>query len=100
MIRGTTPVHTFTIPFDTGNVESAKVIYTQGDEQILCKKTTECSMSGNTISVMLTQEETFLFDCSKHCKVQLRVLTKDGVALASHIVTVNVHTCLDDEVLQ
>ena len=99
MMRGTTPTHTFNIPFDVENVEEVKVIYMQGDKQVMCKGTAECNMSGNTISVKLTQEETFLFDSEKHCKIQIRVLTKDGTALASNIYTVNVRECLDDEVL-
>lgn len=99
MIKGTTPTHTFSIPFGVENVDEVKVIYMQGDRQVMCKTTADCNMMGNTISVKLTQEDTFLFDSDRHCKIQIRVLTKDGTALASHVYTVDVRECLDDEVL-
>ena len=100
MMRGTTPTHTFNIPFDVDCVVETKVIYSQGDKQVLSKGTEDCALVGNTISVTLTQEETFLFDSGKKLKIQLRVLTKEGEALASHIILADVDQCLDEEVLK
>ena len=97
MIRGTTPTHTFVLPFETTTVKSAKVVYAQSDVAIVEK--TSCDMDGNTLSVKLTQEETLKFDCKKNVEIQLRILTEGDDALTSDIIVVDVMRCLDDEVL-
>lgn len=97
MIRGTTPTHTFVLPFDTSVVKSAKVLYAQSDVVIFEK--TSCTMDGNTLSVRLTQEETLEFDCKKNVEIQLRILTEADDALTSDIIVADVMRCLDDEVL-
>lgn len=100
MNRGTTPTHTFSLPFSTSLIKTVKVIYSQDDVVILCKRINDCSFDGNKIATTLTQEETFAFDCKKNVDIQLRVLTNAGDSLASNIVTVDVGKCLDDEVLE
>lgn len=99
MIRGTTPTHNFRIPFESSTLEEVRIIYSQNDEQILVKETADCEMDGNTISVTLTQEDTFKFDCKKCVQLQVRVLTNGGQALASQIKHIDVDKCLDDEVI-
>lgn len=100
MIRGTTPTHTFTIPFDVSSIKEVKIIYSQSDEQIICKRAEDCELSGTTIKTTLSQEDTFKFDCKKMVQIQVRVLTKAGQALSSLIQNVTVEKCLDDEVLE
>lgn len=100
MRRGTTPTHTFTIPFTVDNVKNALIVYTQGDEEILRKTVSQCRMDGNTLSVELTQEDTFLFDCNKKVQIQVRVLTAADKAFTSDIITTDVSKCLSDEVLR
>lgn len=100
MRRGTTPTHTFTLPFAADNVSDALIVYAQSDEEILRKTVSQCNMEGNTLSVDLTQEETFLFDCGKKVQIQVRVLTTVGKALASNIITTDVAKCLSNEVLK
>ena len=99
MIRGTTPTHTFDIPFDTSMVKEVKITYAQRDTVILEKKTGDCELNGNTISVTLTQEDTFKFDCKKPVEIQVRVLTSAGEALSTIPQVVGVCKCLDNEVL-
>lgn len=99
MIRGTTPTHTFNIPFDTSMVKEVKVIYAQNDAVVLEKNTVDCTLDAQSISVTLTQEDTFLFDCKKAVEIQIRVLTLGGEALTSVPKKVGVSKCLDDEVL-
>ena len=99
MRRGTTPTHTFTVPFGIENVADALVVYAQSDKEILRKTVSHCHMEGNTLSVDLTQEETFLFNCQKKVQIQVRVLTTEGKALASDIITIDVDKCLSSEVL-
>lgn len=100
MIRGTTPTHTFILPFSTEIVSAVRVIYKQGETEVLCKCETDCEKDGNAIKVRLTQEETLEFDCKKDVKIQLRVLTMGGDALASKPRIVDVGECLNDEVLE
>ena len=99
MRRGTTPTHAFTLPFAVDTVSNALIVYAQSGEEILRKTVHQCHMSENTISVDLTQEETFLFDCGKKVQIQVRVLTADGKALASNIIVADVDKCLSNEVL-
>jgi 3D (Asp-Asp-Asp) domain-containing protein len=100
MRRGTTPKHTFTIPFDTAVIDKVRVIYAQGDNVVLIKTDDGVSLSGNNIDVKLTQEETLRFNCRDCVKVQIRILTSAGDALSSDPCLVFVGDCLDDEVLE
>ena len=99
MIRGTTPTHTFKLPFDTSLIERVKIIYAQNGEKVFCKETPDCTLLGDSVSTRLTQEETFSLDCGKLVQIQLRVLTTAGEALATDEMVVPVSRCLDDEVL-
>ena len=99
MRRGTTPTHTFTLPFDTGLIKSVKVVYSQGGSIVLEKKTADCTLNGNTITYRLTQEESLSFNDKKKVDIQVRVLLQDDTAMASDIKSVYVSECLDDEVL-
>jgi hypothetical protein len=100
VIRGTTPTHIFALPFDTETLKELKIIYAQDENIILEKTIKHCSLTDNTAIVKLTQEETLLFDCHKFVQIQVRVLTKNGDALASEIEHVRVGKCLESEVLQ
>ena len=73
MKQGTTPTHTFVLPFDASVIEKVRIIYAQ-DEEV---KLTVCDVSieGNTITARLTQEDTLKLECGKFVEVQVRVLT-------------------------
>lgn len=98
MIRGTTPTHHFNLPFEASLVSEARVIYHQWGKEILRKETEDFQMEGNTLSVSLSQEETFLFDCTPVI-LQLRVRTTSGNVMNTKPMTVSVDDCLDSEVL-
>lgn len=100
MIRGTTPTHIFELPFDTDLIDKVKVVYAQDDRVVFTKEQAECTLEANVVSVKLTQEETLKLDCRKYVQIQLRVLTKEGEALASEIKTVDVKKCLESKVLE
>ena len=100
MRRGTTPTHTFNLPFDMSAVSNVRIIYAQGSNVVLTKEKSDCECDGNTISFKLTQEETFLFDCGRNADVQVRVLTAAGDSLASDIHKISIATCLDNGVLE
>lgn len=108
MIRGTTPTHTF--KFGTLNPEELtqlNVYYAQRGEVILTK--TKADFNFNSLIddditlysayTKLTQEETLLFSPRIEVEIQVRVLTDDGIAMASPKYKVPVQNVLDDEVL-
>lgn len=99
MIRGTTPTHTFNIPFEAGMIKECRIIYAQDNEVIVKKDNSKCILEGTTIKVTLTQEDTFKFDNLKPVQIQLRILTKSGEVFASIVENVGVSKCLDNEVL-
>ena len=98
MRQGTTPTHIYTLPFDTGLIQSIQVTYAQNKKIVLQKKTADIIVSGQTATCELTQEETFLFDPSAFVDIQVRVLI-GGEALTSDIIRIGVARCLDREVL-
>lgn len=97
MMRGTTPKHTFNIPFDVSIIKELRVVYLQGKVCVV-KKNEDCILEGETITVNLSQQDTFKFD-SKPTEIQIRIKTNDGQVFGSSIKNIDVGRCLDDEVL-
>lgn len=99
MKRGTTPTHTFTLPFETSLLKTVRVVYSQLGRVILTKTGGELSLSGNTVSVKLSQEDTLRFNCSHPVEIQIRVKTLTGDVHNSDIERTTVGRCLENEVL-
>ena len=99
MIRGTTPTHTFTLPFDSSLVEKAMVIYAQNNAEVFRKNLEDCFLEGNQLRCTLKQEETLKLTDGVSVEIQLRVLTKDGNAMATYPKVLSVWKCLNNEVL-
>jgi hypothetical protein len=96
---GTTPTHIFELPADVAcTVSKVRVIYKQ-NEKIVLRKETE-KLEGESAVFKLTQEETLKFSYSDPVKIQVRVLTLGGDALASGIIIVSPYECLENEVLK
>lgn len=100
MIKGTTPKHTFSLPFGTETIKTIQITYAQSGIVRLTKGNDDCTFDGNTASVKLTQEETFLFAEGSCIEVQVRILTTAGDALASHVMRVHCNECLSKDVLE
>jgi hypothetical protein len=98
MRRGTTPIVKFELPFGTEVVKTAKITFMQNNKIILEKKE-ECVVEGNSVSVTLTQEESFLFNSRFKASVQLRVVAQGDVVLSTDVQDLEVEECLDSEVL-
>jgi hypothetical protein len=96
---GTTPTHEFTIPFDVSLVDKLKITYSQNGKEVLVKYAEDCKFDGNTVSVTLSQEDTFLFKECENALIQMRVKAKDGGVHGSDVGTIPVLRCLDREVL-
>lgn len=99
MIRATTPTHTFNLPIDTSNISKLLITYKQGNKIVLEKKETQCTLTGSKVELTLTQEETKMF-APERVKIQLRVLTKDNVAMSSKPKCKFVEDVLNDVILQ
>lgn len=99
MRQGTTPTHTFTLPFDTNIVSKVRVIYAQGEIVKVVKRENEVQMEGNTITVTLTQADTLRLNHRLRTEIQIRVLTHSEDAFASDIIEVRTDRCLTEEVL-
>ena len=99
MKRGTTPTHTFTLPFETSLLKTVRVVYAQLGQVILVKTGGDLNLSDNTVSVKLSQEDTLRFNCSHPVEIQIRVVTLLGDVHNSDIKRVSVGRCLENEVL-
>ena len=98
-MRGTTPTHIFTLPFDTDLLQSVMVTYAHNGEPILVKQTQDCAMGGNMVMLKLTQQETLLFGNNWLVDIQLRLLLKSGDALRSKVYHRVTGVLLGDEVM-
>ena len=100
MYRGTTPTLRFTLPFDTSTLDVVWVTIAQGGKVIINKEKSDCDLNGKDISVTLTQAETLVLTAGNKTEIQLRVLTTDGLALASEIFRENTDYILKDGVIE
>lgn len=98
MRQGTTPTIQITInDIDLNEMQNIYVVFEQ-NEYILKKESSDLDIEGNIISVLLSQEETLNFK-EGTCNIQLRMITKGGVAIASPIKTTKVYRVLNKEVI-
>ncbi len=96
MIRGTTPTFTFTADMDCEQIDKLDVSFAQRDEVVLSKGLADCVISGNEITVNLTEEETLLFDARKNpVRIQLRAGIGE-TRIASNIVHTTAEAILKD----
>ena len=98
--RGTTPENTFKLPFELIAPKQVWLTYAQDDVIVIDRDKTSITISGNTLKVKLTQEETLNLDHRKQVQVQIRVLTADDVAIRSNIKEYSVSKILKDGVIQ
>lgn len=99
IIQGTTPTHKVTLPFDAKIVKCARFVYSQNGEAKVVKSTEDITMDGATLSVRLTQEDTFSLSPAMRVQLIVRILTAAGDALASDPINMTVRGCCDCEVL-
>ena len=99
MFRGTTPTLNFKLPFAADTIADGFISIAQNRRVVIDKPISDWIISGNTIKVTLTQEETLRLRASNTTKIQLRVKLADGTALASKIFTVSTERILRDGVI-
>lgn len=98
MRRGTTPTIVFHLPFDVSTIHYCEVYFSQNDELIVEKKMSDCLLSGNMLSVTLTQADTLAFssDDNGRVEMQLRFVFTDGSVDATTIVKEKAKKILKD----
>lgn len=100
MIRGTTPTHYFGIPISKERVKNIRVTYRQDNRNIIDKGMDSVEIIGNNVKVHLSQQETFAFTAGIKAKVQLRVLSTEGVLFGNRKpVSIDVYESFNREVL-
>lgn len=99
MIRGTTPTHIFTLPFDSGQISQLRLTYSQDGATVFEKNETEVNLAGTQLEYTLAQTESLAFTEQKPVEIQLKIKTIDGAVVASKIMRTNVSTVLNEEVL-
>ena len=84
MVRGTTPTHYFTFPFDLSGVKELLISYCQKGKVKLEKRLEDITVddTGKTASFQLTQQETLAFAMGE-VEIQCRVLASGQKALVS-----------------
>ena len=107
MIRGTTQELIFDIGMNTEEVSQLWLTFSHSNRlnaEIFTKEINDVILSGTTIKVTLSQEETLLLNQynlkDKIIYIQLRVLLNDGQALASSIVEMTVNHLLKGGVIE
>lgn len=102
MIRGTTPKHTFKVPFNADEALCVRVVYRQGDTKVR-KTDVDLNKSGNTVSVRLGQEDTLAFKANGDAvKAQISAKIKieeEELVAKSKVISIKCYETLDDEVL-
>ena len=84
MIRGTTPILHFTLPFAVSELSEYWITLSQRYENIkIDKDSTDCTVSGRQITLILSQEDTLKLIPDKPVYIQIRALTTSDLAIAS-----------------
>lgn len=99
MRRGTTPTHTFSLPFDMEMISKVRITYFQNEVEVMTKTLEDCTIEGSELSYQLTQEETLLFSETYNIEIQIKVLTAGNEALLSDVIEEKPERCLCEEIL-
>ena len=99
MFRGTTPTLNFELPFAADTIADGFISIAQNRRVVIDKPISDWIISGSTVKVTLTQEETLHLGVSNTTEIQIRVKLADGTALASEIFTVSTERILKDGVI-
>ena len=98
MRRGTTPTHTYTLPFDVSMVADVRIIYKQDGVVKIRKGLDDCILEDDTIALKLTRAEMMSLGSEGYVNIQVEIWTPTGDVLVSDIHRKAVGECLDDEV--
>lgn len=104
MYRATTPIHTFTLPFDTSNCNQIEVTYKQEGIVLIKHYTGGVLPDGMTLNdkqiiIKLSQGETLRFKAGNPVYVQIRIATDSGDVYASRKFAIIVEDTQSEAIL-
>lgn len=103
MTRGTTPKIYMELPKEISveNIKDAVFTMAQGKKEIISKKLNEMEIhaSENSLSILLSQEETLLLSDQYVVELQLKLKNHDDVVIASDIARVPIDRILSEDTL-
>ena len=83
MIRGTTPYVTITFPtgVDVSDMTKFRMYFNQGKDNVLTKTEDDLTFvaESRTVTALLTQEETMLFNPKKRVEIAARYMFSGGI---------------------
>lgn len=97
--RGSTPTHSFSIPFDTNAIDGVIIIYAQNGAEVFRKTTADCTITNHDISVTLSQNDSLRLKADAPVKVQL-VVYSGGKAFTSNKIEMVVDDILSEDVAE
>lgn len=95
MYRGTTPTLTFELPFESSDLTIVNIVFCQNGSILIEKTLEDCTVSGDTLSVTLTEAETLSLNSNYRVEIQMRCACGD-TRLCSDIVRIPVGSILKD----
>lgn len=100
VIRGTTPEHSFDLPYDKQLIKDLRITYGQNNKEIFTKTIQECVVSDKKVSILLTQEETLLFKAEKPLNIEIRIkLADQKVVRTEDPIILRVVDTMNEEVI-
>ena len=99
MRRGTTPTHTFTTDIDLTDAEAIYITYKQNDKTVIEKEKTDLTITEDSLTVKLTQNETLAFVLDVPVRMQIRARFADGTAVASQVMSTRADVILKEGVI-
>ena len=95
MFRGTTPTFTFTLQFDTSEIDDAFATFAQSGTIVIDKGLSDMEKDGRKLRVKLSQEETLRLKGNSGVEIQLAVRIGSNV-MRSKIMTTTVNRILKE----
>lgn len=99
MRRGTTPTVTFSLPFDSAQIDVLSIAFSQDGKVIIEKNKDDCILTGNIIDVKLEEIETLTLK-EGIVEMQIRASLTNGSKIASNIMRMPTRRILKEGGLQ
>ena len=78
MIRGTTPMVVYNMPFEVSLIEKIRIYFLQGNDTLITKTEEDCAFDGTQVALQLSEEETYLLSSKKRLETKARYKLKNG----------------------
>lgn len=107
IIRGTTPIHDFELPYPKELIKDLRVTYGQDNQAVVAKSLIDCDISkidnsiNSKLSIQLTQEETLMFLPRKNVSIEMRIwMTDNNVIRNEETIELRVVDTMNEEVFK